>query len=95
MRLNMQVLRELLNKYFRPFVAKYILRVLLYGAGALGNAIGYMAPDEATMEKVASHLAGIGCLALAAIIDRIHHRKDRAEGAKAQADAPAASTGAQ
>ena len=33
--------------------------------------------------------AGIGCLAVAAIIDRIHHRKDRAEGAKAQAAMPA------
>lgn len=78
----MDAIKDILNKYFRPLAAKCILRALLYGAGVLGNAIGYVVPDDSTMEKAAYHLAGIGCLVIAAIIDRIHHKKDREEGAK-------------
>ena len=75
----METLKELLAKYGRPFVAKYLTRVLLYGAAALSAKAGIDSPSTDTVTKVAEWGAAVACVGVAALIDHYHHKKDLAE----------------
>jgi len=72
--------REQIARLVRTPLVKWTTRILLYGLGPLWAKLGV---DAANLEGPAAAMGeGIGTAlawAVAAAIDLIHHRKDRAE----------------
>lgn len=78
----MDMLKQFLNDYARPFLVKYVTRGLTYGATAISAKLAIFAPDEDTVTKVAGWVTAGALAGVAMLIDWIHHRKDRGEAAK-------------
>lgn len=75
----METIKDLLAKYGRPLMAKYITRALLYGGTVLAAKLSIDAPKDDTFTEVAGWVASGVCAGLALLIDRWHAKKDLAE----------------
>ena len=75
----MDTIKEMLAKYGRPLIAKYLTRALLYGGGAVAAKLSIDAPKDDTVTEVAGWAAAGVCAILALLIDRWHAKTDLAQ----------------
>jgi len=78
----MDTIRDLINKWGRPLLAKWVTRGLLYGGAALAAKLSIDAPKNDTVAEVGGWVAAGVCALLALLIDRWHAKKDLAEPPK-------------
>jgi len=75
----METIKNLLNQYGRPLIAKYLTRAVLYGMTFVAAKLATDAPDGDTATKIAEWGASAACAGAAMLIDYLHHKKDLAE----------------
>jgi len=73
----METIKRMLDKYGRKLLAKWLTRLLIYGAVAISAKVAVTAPSEDTLGKVAEWAAVVLCGLAAWGIDSLHQKKDR------------------
>ena len=80
----METIKKLLNDWGRPLAAKYLTRLILWGAAAISAKLAIDSPSNDTLTKIGEWAAAGACAGAAMLIDYLHHRKDLAETPKAK-----------
>jgi hypothetical protein len=75
----METIKKLLNDWGRPLAAKYLTRLILWGATVLFAKLSMESPDASWVAKTAEIGATAACAGLAMLIDAWHNKKDLAE----------------
>jgi uncharacterized membrane protein len=74
----MDTIKKLLNDYGRPLAAKYLTRLILWGATAIFAKLSMETPDVTWATKTAEIAATALCAGAAMLIDYYHNKKDLA-----------------
>jgi len=82
--MKMADIKEMLNTWARPLLAKYLLRGLTYGATALSAKLAIDSPNVDWLTKIAEWVAAAGCAGAAMLIDYYQHRADKKDVVQAR-----------
>ena len=74
----MDTIKALLDKYARPFLAKYAVRVVSYGATAISAKLAIDAPSADWQTQTANWLVTAALAGITMLIDYLHHKADTA-----------------
>jgi hypothetical protein len=77
--MSVETIKRLLNDWGRPLAAKYLTRLILWGATAISAKLAIDSPSSDTLTKVGEWAAAGACAGAAMLIDYLHHKKDLAE----------------
>ena len=73
----MDTIKNMLDKYGRPLLAKYVQRGVTYGCAAISAKLAIDAPASDTQAKLVEWLVAGALAGLGMIIDYLHHKYDK------------------
>ena len=72
----MDTIKAMLQKYARPFLVKYAIRVVTYGATAISAKLAIASPNADWQTQTADWLATAALAAITMLIDYYRHKAD-------------------